>query len=128
MHVAHRSYLTAGIAALGAGAIALTPVQPVPTHLAAAQERTVSTLSVNLVSTIDPITPDPDYQIPTPYTRDLSAGVAQSPGSAPVTHIDGSLKADSEFLTIEFSNGGVADAWFQLIEVAVWGKAKMHTP
>ena len=78
--------------------------------------------------TIDPITPDPDYQIPTPYTRDLSAGVAQSPGSAPVTHIDGSLKADSEFLTIEFSNGGVADAWFQLIEVAVWGKAKMHTP
>ena len=57
MHVAHRSYLTAGIAALGAGAIALTPVQPVPTHLAAAQERTVSTLSVNLASSIDVITP-----------------------------------------------------------------------
>ena len=57
MHVTYRSSLTAGVAALGAGAIALTPVQPIPTHLALAQERAVSNLSVNLASAIDPITP-----------------------------------------------------------------------
>ena len=57
MHTAQRSYLTAGIAALGAGAIALTPVQPIPAHLALAQERAVATLSVNLASSIDVITP-----------------------------------------------------------------------
>ncbi len=57
MHVTYRSYLTAGVAALGAGAIALTPVQPIPNHLALAQDKAVSTLAVNLASTIDPITP-----------------------------------------------------------------------
>ena len=57
MHVTYRSYLTAGVAALGAGAIALTPVQPIPNHLAVAQDKAVATLAVNLASTIDPITP-----------------------------------------------------------------------
>ncbi|MCB9442425.1 MAG: hypothetical protein H6523_19575 [Mycolicibacterium sp.] len=57
MHVTYRSYLTAGVAALGAGAIALTPVQPIPNHLALAQDKAVATLAVNLASTIDPITP-----------------------------------------------------------------------
>ncbi len=57
MHITYRSYLTAGVAALGAGAIALTPVQPIPNHVALAQERAVSNLAVTLASTIDPITP-----------------------------------------------------------------------
>ena len=57
MHVTVRSHLTAGIAALGAGAIALTPVQPIPHHVALAQEKVVSNLAVTLASTIDPITP-----------------------------------------------------------------------
>jgi hypothetical protein len=57
MHVTYRSYLTAGVAAIGAGAIALTPVQPIPNHMALAQERAVSNLAVSLASTIDPITP-----------------------------------------------------------------------
>ncbi len=57
MHVSPRSYLTAGVAALGAGAIALTPVQPIPNHVALAQNRAVSDLAVTLASTIDPITP-----------------------------------------------------------------------
>ncbi|MCB9442426.1 MAG: hypothetical protein H6523_19580 [Mycolicibacterium sp.] len=57
MHVTYRSYLTAGVAALGAGAIALAPVQPIPNHLALAQDKAVATLAVNLASTIDPITP-----------------------------------------------------------------------
>ena len=57
MHVTYRSYLTAGVAALGAGAIALGPVQPIPNHMAVAQERAVSNLAVELAATIDPITP-----------------------------------------------------------------------
>lgn len=57
MTITSRSYLTAGIAALGAGAIALTPVQPIPNHLAVAPERVVSNLSVGLAAAIDPITP-----------------------------------------------------------------------
>lgn len=57
MNITSRSYLTAGIAALGAGAIALTPVQPIPNHLAMAPERVVSNLSVDLAAAIDPITP-----------------------------------------------------------------------
>lgn len=58
MHVTSRSYLTAGIAALGVGAIALSPVQPIPNQFALAPQRVVSDLGVELLaSSIDPITP-----------------------------------------------------------------------
>jgi hypothetical protein len=57
MHVTARSYLTAGVAALGVGALALAPVQPIPNQVALAPHRAVSTLAVELASTIDPITP-----------------------------------------------------------------------
>jgi hypothetical protein len=57
MNITYRSYLTAGVAALGAGAIALTPIQPMPNHVALSQEKTVANLAVTLASTIDPITP-----------------------------------------------------------------------
>ena len=57
MKVTARSYLTAGMAVLGAGAIALAPVQPLPDHAAPAQQRAVSNLAVNLASSIDPFTP-----------------------------------------------------------------------
>lgn len=57
MHVTYRSYLTAGVAALGAGAIALTPVQPIPNQLATAPQRAIANLEVDLASSIDPITP-----------------------------------------------------------------------
>lgn len=56
--VTARSYLTAGIAVLGVGAIGLAPVQPLPDHAAAVSHRVVSELgSVVLASSIDPITP-----------------------------------------------------------------------
>lgn len=57
MHVTARTYLTSGIAALGAGAIALSPVQPLPDHMAAAPQRVVESLAVDLAASIDPITP-----------------------------------------------------------------------
>jgi hypothetical protein len=58
MHVTARSYLTAGVAALGVGALALAPVQPIPHQIALAPERVISTLAVELAaSSIDPITP-----------------------------------------------------------------------
>lgn len=56
MQVSARSYLTAGIAALGAGAMALTPVQPLP-HNAALVPAQVNDLAIGLASSIDPITP-----------------------------------------------------------------------
>lgn len=56
MYVSTRSYLTAGIAAFGAGAIALAPVQPLPAAPPLPSALT-STLAVNLAASIDPITP-----------------------------------------------------------------------
>ncbi len=56
MNITARTYLTSGIAALGAGAIALTPVQPLPDHAALAPHRTAD-LAVELAAAIDPITP-----------------------------------------------------------------------
>jgi hypothetical protein len=57
MHINARPYLTAGMAALSAGAIAVSPIQPVQQHMAAAQQPAIHTLAVNLAATIDPITP-----------------------------------------------------------------------
>jgi hypothetical protein len=58
MHVSARTYLTSGIAALGAGAIALSPVQPMPDHMnTAAPQRAIESMAVTLAASIDPITP-----------------------------------------------------------------------
>ncbi len=57
MHVSNRSYLTAGVAALGVGAIALAPIQPLPNQVALAPQRTLSNVAVDLTASIDPITP-----------------------------------------------------------------------
>ncbi len=57
-YVTARTYLTAGVAALGVGALALAPVQPIPTQVALDPHRVISNLAVELAaSTIDPITP-----------------------------------------------------------------------
>ncbi len=56
MHVSPRSYLSAGVAVLGAGAIALSPVQPVGGDLALSPHQ-ANALAVSLAASIDPITP-----------------------------------------------------------------------
>ena len=53
--IGHRSYLAAGIAALGVGAMALAPVQPIPHQVALAPQQVVSTLAVELAATVNPI-------------------------------------------------------------------------
>ena len=55
-HISARSYLTAGVAALGAATIAVAPVQPL-SHQSAIAPQQVSNLAVGLASSIDPITP-----------------------------------------------------------------------
>ena len=56
--LAARTYLTAGIAALGAGAIALSSVQPVTGYAAPVQHRIVADpANLLLASSFDPITP-----------------------------------------------------------------------
>lgn len=57
MYAKPRSYLTAGIAALGVGAIALSPVQPIPNQVALAPQHVVESMAVNLVAVIDPFGP-----------------------------------------------------------------------
>lgn len=57
MNITSRSYLTAGVAALSVGAIALTPVQPMPDRVALAPQRVVNDLSVELAAAINPIQP-----------------------------------------------------------------------
>ena len=57
MHITSRSYLTAGIAVLGVGAIALAPIQPLPGNTAGlAPQRVVGNLAVELTAAVDPIT------------------------------------------------------------------------
>ncbi len=51
-----RSYLTAGVAALGAGAIVLAPIQPLPEGSAFSPALRTS-LAIDLAASIDPITP-----------------------------------------------------------------------
>ncbi|HOB50879.1 MAG TPA: outer membrane porin GjpA [Mycobacterium sp.] len=51
-----RSLLIAGMAAVGAGAIAVAPVQPISQDLAALPQQ-VNSLAVGLAASIDPITP-----------------------------------------------------------------------
>jgi hypothetical protein len=58
MYVSSRSYLTAGIAVLGAGALALAPVAPMPDRVAALPHHAVSDIGAAvLLSSFDPITP-----------------------------------------------------------------------
>lgn len=57
MITSSRSYLTAGVAAIGASAIALTSVQPLPTHVALPPQRAAATMPVELAAAIDPLTP-----------------------------------------------------------------------
>lgn len=54
--VSARSYLTAGIAVLGAGAVALSPMQPI-TAPTAPSPVAAQAMAVNLAASIDPITP-----------------------------------------------------------------------
>lgn len=56
MQVSIRSYLTAGVALAGAGAIALSPVNPVDPHIRDLQTVSVSNAAVSLTATVDPIT------------------------------------------------------------------------
>ncbi len=56
MNVTVRSYLTAGVSVLGAGAVALSPIQPLPAA-SPALAKASSTAAVNLAASIDPITP-----------------------------------------------------------------------
>jgi hypothetical protein len=55
MKVTYRSYLTAGVSVFGAGAIALSAVQPLPETSSLAPA--TSTAAVSLAASIDPITP-----------------------------------------------------------------------
>ena len=55
---AARAYLTAGIAAVGAGAIALSPVQPATGYAAPVEHRIIADPgNLLLTSSFDPITP-----------------------------------------------------------------------
>ncbi len=56
MYVSARSYLTAGIATLGVGALALTPVAPI-SHSPVPLPAISTALAVDLAASIDPITP-----------------------------------------------------------------------
>ena len=70
---------------------------------------------------ITPVMEDPNYSV-NPKLVSLDVGAAEVPGSAPITMIHESLKADGEYVSCEFSNGGVAGAWFQLCQVSLWHK------
>jgi hypothetical protein len=70
---------------------------------------------------ISPVSEDPNYSV-NPKLVSLDVGVAEVPGSAPITKIREGLKADGNYLTCEFSNGGVPGAWFQLCQISLWHK------
>ena len=57
MHVSARPYLTAGVAALSATAIAMAPVQPLHQDFAATGHKSVSDLAVGLAAAVLPVAP-----------------------------------------------------------------------
>ena len=57
MHTSTRSYLTAGIAAFGAGAIALSPVQAPNVGLTTLPQKAMSQLAVDLAAAVTPVPP-----------------------------------------------------------------------
>lgn len=57
MHIAVRSSVATGVALVGAGAIALSPIQPVTSPLANVHVPAVSALGVELAASFDPVTP-----------------------------------------------------------------------
>jgi hypothetical protein len=75
---------------------------------------------------ITPFTDDPNYA-EDPMVISLDEGQAEIPGSAPITHFNSGMKGDSEFLTVEYSNGGVPDSWFQLVQSTLWHKPLFPT-
>ncbi len=80
MNIANRSYLTAGIAALGASAVALAPIQPIHTDVALEHQPAVANLAVSLASTIDPITPWVDtFKLAAENLAQLSAFYKEQP-------------------------------------------------
>lgn len=56
MHITARSYLTAGVALVGAGAIAVSPINPVNPLMTELQMPTVTHATVDLTASVDPIT------------------------------------------------------------------------
>ena len=57
MHIAVRSSVAAGVALVGAGAIAVSPVQPVTSPLSNVHVPGISAAAVDLTASFDPITP-----------------------------------------------------------------------
>ena len=57
MTASARSYLTAGVAVVSAGAIALAPVQPLSTTLAPLPRKAISELAVGLAAAVTPVNP-----------------------------------------------------------------------
>ncbi|MCB1289964.1 hypothetical protein [Mycolicibacterium sp.] len=57
MHVSTRSYLSAGVAVLGAGAIALSPVQPLGAAPAPLPQKAIGELAVSLAAAVTPVDP-----------------------------------------------------------------------
>lgn len=116
MNVTSRSYLTAGVAALGVGAIALSPIQPIPNNVAMAPERVVSNLSVDLAAAIDPITPWVNaFQTALQNQARLTA--AWNASTLPIfqTFVDNQLYYASEFPQI----GVIAQQIFGNVKAAI---------
>lgn len=57
MNVSARSYLSAGVAVLGAGAIALSPVQPLGATPTPLPQKTIGELAVSLAAAVTPVDP-----------------------------------------------------------------------
>lgn len=80
MHVSARSYLTAGMAALSATAIAMAPVQPLNQGSALSPQRVSAALAVNLAAAVDPITLLVDtIQASTDNINGLFSAIADNP-------------------------------------------------
>ncbi|MCW1959032.1 MAG: hypothetical protein KIH64_010910, partial [Mycobacterium sp.] len=112
MHVTSRSYLTAGVAALGVGAIALSPIQPIPNHVALAPEKAVSTMAVDLAAAIDPLTPWVNA-LGTAVDNATRLNAAWNASTFPIfqTFVQNQLVYASEFPNIGLIFNQIIDNW-----------------
>lgn len=105
MTASARSYLTAGVAAVSVGAIALTPVQPLSTTAKPLPQGAISELAVGLAAAVTPVNP---IQNSVDVITDSAAGlVALLNNWASGVYVDGAFPFPPNTGTGVFGNGNL---------------------
>ncbi|MGV0835986.1 hypothetical protein [Mycolicibacterium thermoresistibile] len=129
MSISARSYLLAGVAAVGATAVALAPVQPLPPDIAVTAEQPVldasaSREAVQLLAAVQGMTVRPAHRSSAPTSTELRAAVAAiQTVAAPNAVVTDPAPGMDELAPTAFPAAGnaIKDAYDLVEEYVAWG-------